>query len=110
MSSLLYNDIVATVGNTPLIRLNRLSEGLPGTIYVKTEFFNPLASVKDRIGKAMIEAAEHDGRIKPGTVIVEGNRQGYSWAARPIAPTVFEIAVKKGSLTPFEMTKVLAEQ
>jgi len=71
MSSLMYTDIVATVGNTPLIRLNKLSEGLPGTVYVKAEFFNPLASVKDRIGRAMIEAAERDGRIKPDTVIVE---------------------------------------
>ncbi|MFI5358275.1 MAG: cysteine synthase A [Opitutales bacterium] len=71
MSSLLFSDIVATVGNTPLIKLNRLSAGLPGSVYVKAEFFNPLASVKDRIGKAMIEAAERDGHIKPGTVIVE---------------------------------------
>jgi cysteine synthase A len=71
MSSLFFNDIVATVGNTPLIKLNRLSAGLPGSVYVKAEFFNPLASVKDRIGKAMIEAAERDGKIKPGTVIVE---------------------------------------
>ncbi|MBI2516906.1 MAG: cysteine synthase A [Opitutae bacterium] len=71
MSSLFFTDIVATVGNTPLIKLNRLSAGLPGSVYVKAEFFNPLASVKDRIGKAMIEAAEREGKIKPGTVIVE---------------------------------------
>lgn len=71
MSSVMYPDIVATVGDTPLIRLNKLSEGLPGTVYVKAEFFNPLASVKDRIGRAMIEAAERDGRIKSDTVIVE---------------------------------------
>jgi cysteine synthase A len=71
MSSLAFNDIVSTVGDTPLIKLNRLSAGLPGTVYVKAEFFNPLASVKDRIGRAMIEAGERDGKIKPGTVIVE---------------------------------------
>ncbi|MDP1580791.1 MAG: cysteine synthase A [Candidatus Didemnitutus sp.] len=71
MSSLAFNDIVATVGNTPLIRLNKLSAGLPGTVYVKAEFFNPLASVKDRIGRAMIEAGERDGKIKADTVIVE---------------------------------------
>lgn len=71
MSSLIFPDIVSTVGNTPLIKLNRIAAGLPATIYVKTEFFNPLASVKDRIGKSMIEAAEKDGRIKSGTVIVE---------------------------------------
>jgi cysteine synthase A len=71
MSSLLFNDIVATVGNTPLIKLNRIATGLPANIYVKAEFFNPLASVKDRIGRAMIEAGERDGLIKPGTIIVE---------------------------------------
>ncbi len=66
-----FSDIVATVGNTPLIRINKLGAGLPGSVYIKAEFFNPLASVKDRIGKAMIEAGERDGRIKPGTIIVE---------------------------------------
>jgi len=71
MSNSAYPDIVATVGHTPLIKLNRLAAGLAASVYVKAEFFNPLASVKDRIGKAMIEAGERDGRIKPGTVIVE---------------------------------------
>ncbi len=71
MSSSHFSDIVATVGNTPLIRINKLGAGLPGAVYIKAEFFNPLASVKDRIGKAMIEAGERDGRIKPDTVIVE---------------------------------------
>jgi cysteine synthase A len=67
----IYSNIVATVGNTPLVRLNKLSAGLPGEVVVKCEFFNPLSSVKDRIGRAMIEAAEKDGRLKPGMVIVE---------------------------------------
>jgi cysteine synthase A len=71
MSSLIFPDIIATVGNTPLIKLNRIVAGLPANIFVKAEFFNPLASVKDRIGRAMIEAGERDGRIKPGTVIIE---------------------------------------
>ena len=71
MSSLIFQDIVATVGNTPLIKLNRIAAGLPGNVYVKAEFFNPLASVKDRIGKSMIEAGERDGRVKQGSVIVE---------------------------------------
>ena len=66
-----YSDIVATVGNTPLIRLNRIAAGLPATIYLKAEFFNPLASVKDRIGRAMIEAAEREGRLKSDSVVVE---------------------------------------
>jgi cysteine synthase A len=71
MSALTFPNIVATVGNTPLVKLNRLTAGLPASIYVKAEFFNPLASVKDRIGKAMIEAAEREGRISQDTVIVE---------------------------------------
>jgi len=71
MSSLIFQDILSTVGNTPLIKLNRIAAGLHANIYVKAEFFNPLASVKDRIGKAMIEAGEKDGKIKEGTVIIE---------------------------------------
>jgi cysteine synthase A len=67
----IYPNIVATVGNTPLVRLNKLSAGLPGEVIVKCEFFNPLSSVKDRIGKAMIEAGEKDGRLKPGMTIIE---------------------------------------
>jgi cysteine synthase A len=66
-----YNNIVETVGGTPLVRLNRLTAGLPAEILLKCEFFNPLGSVKDRIGRAMIEAAERDGTLKPDTVIIE---------------------------------------
>ena len=65
------DSMVATIGNTPLIRLNKLTEGLGAEILVKAEFFNPLFSVKDRIGKAMIEAAERDGLLKPGGLIIE---------------------------------------
>ena len=64
-------NMVATVGNTPLIRLNHLTKGLDAEVCVKAEFFNPLFSVKDRIGKAMIEAAEKDGSLKPGGLIIE---------------------------------------
>lgn len=71
MGALTFSNIVETVGNTPLVKLNRIATGLAATVYVKAEFFNPLASVKDRIGRAMIEAAEREGRIKPDTVIVE---------------------------------------
>ena len=63
--------MVDTVGNTPLIKLNHITEGLGAEICVKAEFFNPLFSVKDRIGKAMIEAAERDGLLAPGGVIIE---------------------------------------
>lgn len=65
------DSMVATVGNTPLIRLNQLTKGLGAEILVKAEFFNPLFSVKDRIGKAMIETAERDGKLKPGGLIIE---------------------------------------
>jgi cysteine synthase A len=71
MSSALYPNIAATVGRTPLIRLNRIAEGAGATVYLKAEFLNPLSSVKDRIGLAMIEAAEREGKIGPDTVVVE---------------------------------------
>lgn len=64
-------NVVATVGRTPLIRLNRIAAGLPASIFVKAEFFNPLASVKDRIGMAMIEAAEKEGKLSADSVVVE---------------------------------------
>jgi len=64
-------NIVDTVGNTPLIKLNNVTEGLDAEVFVKAEFFNPLFSVKDRIGKAMIETAEADGSLKPGGSIIE---------------------------------------
>jgi cysteine synthase A len=69
----IYDSIVDTVGATPLVRLPKLTQlyGVKADIVAKCEFFNPLASVKDRIGKAMIDAAERDGTLRPGTVIVE---------------------------------------
>ncbi|MBI5177954.1 MAG: cysteine synthase A [Nitrospinae bacterium] len=67
----IFNDITQTIGNTPLVRLNSLAEGLPGRVVVKLESFNPLSSVKDRIGVAMIEEAEKSGTLKSGSVIVE---------------------------------------
>jgi cysteine synthase A len=67
----IYNNIVETVGHTPLVKLNRVTAGLPATIALKCEFFNPLGSVKDRIGAAMIEDAEQKGILKPETTIVE---------------------------------------
>jgi cysteine synthase A len=67
----IYNNIVETVGRTPLVKLNRITAGLEATVAVKCEFFNPLGSVKDRIGMAMIEAAEAAGVLTKDTVIVE---------------------------------------
>ncbi|MFO1477070.1 MAG: cysteine synthase A [Verrucomicrobiota bacterium] len=67
----IYNTIVETVGHTPLVKLNRVAAGLPATVLLKCEFFNPLGSVKDRIGMAMIEDAEKRGILKKETVIIE---------------------------------------
>jgi cysteine synthase A len=67
----IYQDVTETLGNTPLIRLTRLGSGLPGRIVVKHEGYNPFASVKDRIGAAMINDAVEKGRLRPGMVIVE---------------------------------------
>ncbi len=67
----IFGDIVGTVGKTPLVRLNRVTEGLDADILLKGEFFNPLGSVKDRIGMAMINDAEKEGRLDRDTVIIE---------------------------------------
>jgi cysteine synthase A len=67
----IYDDITQTIGNTPLIRLRRVTEGCVAEVVAKLENFNPLWSVKDRIGVAMIDAAEADGRIHKDTVIIE---------------------------------------
>jgi cysteine synthase A len=70
-SGRLYDSIVDTVGGTPLVKLNRITAGIQATIAIKCEYFNALGSVKDRIGKSMIEAAEREGLINKGTTIVE---------------------------------------
>lgn len=67
----LDNNILQTIGNTPIVKLNQIADGLPATLYLKCEFFNPLFSVKDRIGMAMIETAEKDGSLKPGSLVIE---------------------------------------
>ena len=67
---MLYNSITETIGNTPLVMLNRIT-GKDDRIALKLEYFNPLSSIKDRIGLSMVEQAERDGKIVPGTVIVE---------------------------------------
>src|SRR6202008_1018123 len=67
----IYNNIVETVGRTPLVKLNKVTAGVDATILLKCEFFNPLSSVKDRIGASMIEEAEKRGVLKKDTTIIE---------------------------------------
>lgn len=67
----LIHNVVGTIGNTPLVKLNRITAGIDATIALKCEFFNPLGSVKDRIGMAMIEAGEKAGKITPNTTLIE---------------------------------------
>jgi len=69
----IYNNILETIGHTPMVKLDRITHGLKAEIYAKLEFCNPMGSVKDRIGKYMIEKAEKEGRIKPGTTIIENS-------------------------------------
>ncbi|GAA4841138.1 cysteine synthase A [Luteimicrobium xylanilyticum] len=68
----IYEDATKLIGNTPLVRLNKLTEGLEATVVVKLEFYNPANSVKDRIGVSIIDAAEASGELQPGGTIVEG--------------------------------------
>ncbi|MFA6320230.1 MAG: pyridoxal-phosphate dependent enzyme, partial [Candidatus Omnitrophota bacterium] len=67
----IFPDITKTVGNTPLVMINKLTKGLNASVLAKLEFFNPLSSVKDRIGVAMIEDAERRGALKKDSVIIE---------------------------------------
>jgi len=67
----IYNDITEVFGNTPLVRLNRITDGAAATVLAKLEFYNPTSTVKDRIGIAMVDAAERSGQLKPGGTIVE---------------------------------------
>jgi len=67
-----YNNILETIGNTPLIRLNKITKDIQATVLAKVEYFNPGNSVKDRMALKMVEDAENDGRLRPGGIIVEG--------------------------------------
>jgi cystathionine beta-synthase len=92
-----HDSILGTIGNTPLVRLNAVPGDLPCTVLAKVEFFNPGGSVKDRIGLAMIEAAERAGQIKPGGTIIEGT-SGNTGAGLAIA------AIAKGYRCIFTTT------
>src|ERR1700674_1170780 len=67
-----HKNILEVIGNTPMVRLNRVARGVRATLLAKREYLNPGGSVKDRIGLTMLEAAEREGKIKPGGTIIEG--------------------------------------
>ena len=67
----IYNDITEVYGNTPLVRINKIMDGAAAKVFAKLEFYNPSATVKDRLGIAMVDAAEKSGALKPGGTIVE---------------------------------------
>ncbi|MBD0332201.1 MAG: pyridoxal-phosphate dependent enzyme, partial [Chitinophagaceae bacterium] len=65
------NNILETIGNTPLVRLNKMTKGFPCEVYAKVEYFNPGNSTKDRMALKMVEVAEKEGKLKPGGTIIE---------------------------------------
>ena len=83
----IYDDVTQLIGNTPLVRLNKLTEGLNATIVAKLEFYNPASSVKDRIGVAIIDAAERSGELPPGGTIVEATSGNTGIALAFVAAT-----------------------
>ena len=71
MKNRVYDNILGAIGNTPMIRLNKIAADIPGTVYAKVEYFNPGNSVKDRMALKMIEDAEKNGTLKPGGTVIE---------------------------------------
>ena len=98
-----YDDILQTIGKTPLVRLNRLGRGLPCPIYAKVEFFNPGGSIKDRIALNIIEEAERSGRLKPGGTIVEST-SGNTGLGLAI------VSAKKGYKTIFVLPDKMSQE
>jgi cystathionine beta-synthase len=99
----IYDNILETVGDTPLVKLNRITKGIQATVLAKVEFFNPGGSVKDRIALAMIEAAENEGRLKPGGTIVEAT-SGNTGAGLAL------VAAIKGYKTVFTMPDKMSQE
>ena len=89
------NNILETIGHTPLIRLNKVTKGLPCTVLAKVEYFNPGNSIKDRMALKMLEVAEQEGKIKPGGTIIEGTSgntgMGLRWRLVLKAINVFSL-------------------
>ncbi|WP_427454345.1 cysteine synthase A [Litorimonas sp. WD9-15] len=110
----IYDNIAQTMGNTPLVRFPRISEGVPADLCFKLEFFNPIASVKDRIGLAMIEDLERSGKLKPGGTIVEptsGNTGiGVAFAAAAKGYKAILVMPEQMSMERRKMMKLLGAE
>ena len=110
----IYDNIIETMGNTPLIRLPRITEGVPADLCYKLEFFNPIASVKDRIGIAMVEDLEASGQLKPGGTIVEptsGNTGiGIAFAAAAKGYRAILVMPEQMSIERRKMMKLLGAE
>ena len=110
----IYDNIMQTMGNTPLVRFPRITEGLPADLCYKLEFFNPIASVKDRIGIAMLEDLEASGQLKPGGTIVEptsGNTGiGIAFAAAAKGYRAILVMPEQMSIERRKMMKLLGAE
>ncbi len=110
----IYDSILDTIGNTPLVRLPNLTQGVPADLCYKLEFFNPIASVKDRIGMAMIEDLERSGALKPGGTIVEptsGNTGiGVAFAAAAKGYKAILVMPEQMSIERRKMMKLLGAE
>lgn len=99
----MYQNILEAIGNTPIVKLNQVTRGVPGELFAKCEFLNPGGSIKDRIGRHMIETAEKEGKIKPGGTIVEAT-SGNTGMGIAIASAI------KGYRTVFAMPDKMSEE
>ena len=110
----IYDNIMQTMGNTPLVRFPRITDGISADLCYKLEFFNPIASVKDRIGIAMIEALEAEGKLKPGGTIVEptsGNTGiGVAFAAAAKGYKAILVMPEQMSIERRKMMKLLGAE
>ena len=107
-------NILETIGNTPLVRLNNITKGIEATILAKVEFFNPGSSVKDRMALKMVEDAEQDGRLKPGGTIVEGTSgntgMGLALAAIVKGYQLICVSTDKQSKEKFDILRAVGAQ
>ena len=107
-------NILETIGNTPLVRLNNITKGIQATVLAKVEFFNPGSSVKDRMAVKMVEDAEQDGRLKPGGTIVEGTSgntgMGLALAAIVKGYQLICVSTDKQSKEKFDILRALGAE